>query len=242
VNDIDKNILTLHRQRWNGSGKKCLPAILLAALTSACSGVLPSTQLTTASTTPPAAPLATPPADYRKIIGAGVPAPMMNGAQVSELRKSIGGGQSGDWIACVKSDTKPYVGFFAVFIENEKVVDFRRAVGVDRCEAAIYSPLPPPVVQKRRRPSAVKSIQHRQRVERRSCQASAATHGAPGRGAAGGRDVDAVYARETPKAREPTKLTRRGNKLTQRCLIRTASWIAGSSPAMTRQTHTYATD
>jgi len=128
--------------------RRNLLAVLLAALTSACSGVLPNTQLTTASTSPPAAPLATPPADYRKIIGAGVPAPMMNGAQVSELRKTIGGGQSGDWIACVKSDTKPYIGFFAVFIENEKVVDFRRAVGIDRCETAIYSPLPPPVVKK----------------------------------------------------------------------------------------------
>jgi hypothetical protein len=106
----------------------------------------------TASTTPPATPLATPPADYRKIIGAGVPAPMMNGAQVSELRKTVGGGQSGDWIACVKSDAKPYIGFFAVFIENEKVVDSRRAVGIDRCEAAIYSPLPPPVVQKKTPP------------------------------------------------------------------------------------------
>jgi hypothetical protein len=129
---------------------------LLAALTSACSGILPSTQLTTASTPPPAAapaaPLATPPADYRKIIRAGVPAPMTNGAQVSELRKTIGGGQSGDWIACMKSDTKPYIGFFAVFIENDKVVDFRRAVGIDRCEAAIYSPLPPPVVQKKTPP------------------------------------------------------------------------------------------
>jgi hypothetical protein len=117
---------------------------LLAALTSACSGVLPSRQLATASTTPPA--------DYGKIIRAGVPAPMTNGAQASELRKTIGGGQSGDWIACVKSDTKPYIGFFAVFIENEKVVDFRRAVGIDRCEAAIYSPLPPPVVQKKTSP------------------------------------------------------------------------------------------
>ena len=132
--------------------RRHLLVVLLAALTSACSGVLPSTQLTTASTPPPVAPLATPPADYRKIIRAGVPAPMTNGAQVSELRKTIGGGQSGDWIACVKSDTKPFIGFFAVFIENEKVVDFRRAVGIDRCEAAIYSPLPPPVVQKKTPP------------------------------------------------------------------------------------------
>ncbi len=77
---------------------------------------------------------------------------MTNGAQVSELRKTIGGGQSGDWIACVKSDTNLFIGFFAVFIESEKVVDFRRAVGIDRCEAAIYSPLPPPVVQKKTPP------------------------------------------------------------------------------------------
>jgi len=84
------------------------------------------------------------------------------------------------------------------------------------------------------------------------------THAAPGWGAAGGRVVDAVYARAMRKtARELNKLTlscpgltrasmiiRRGQKLMQHWLCRTPSWIAGSSPAMTKQTQTksYATN
>ncbi|HEY1474449.1 MAG TPA: hypothetical protein VGF53_10230 [Pseudolabrys sp.] len=131
------------RHYGNASAGKFFPAILLAALTSACSGVLSGAQLTTMP--------ATPPADYRKIISTGAPAPMTAGAQVSELRQTSGS-QSGDWFACVKSDTAPYVGFFAVFIENEKVVDFRRSVATDRCEAASYSPLAPPVVQEKKTP------------------------------------------------------------------------------------------
>ena len=84
-------------------------AILLAALTAACFGSLPDTdaQIT-------AAP-AWPPANYRKIIrDAKIPDMLTNGAQVSELRKAVAP-QSGDRVACLKSDTKPDIGFFAVF-------------------------------------------------------------------------------------------------------------------------------
>ena len=106
-----------------------------AGLTAACSATLPSTQITSTS--------AVPPADYRKIIGAGIPATIAKQAQVSELQETEGA-QSGDWFACLKSDNKPNDGLFAVFIENGKIVDFRRSVVIDHCESAIYSPLPPP--------------------------------------------------------------------------------------------------
>jgi hypothetical protein len=123
-------------RNWRyGSTKDFLLAILLAGLTAACSGTLPSTELTPAS--------AMPPADYRKIIGTGIPVTIANGAQVSELQKTEGA-QLGDWAACLKSDNKPNDGLFAVFIENGKIVDFRRSVVTDHCETAIYSPLAPP--------------------------------------------------------------------------------------------------
>ena len=112
-----------------------LAIILLAGLTAACSATLPSTELTPAS--------AVPPADYRKIISTGIPATIARQAQVSELQKTDGA-QLGDWVACLKSDKKPNDGLFAVFIENGKIVDFRRSVVTDRCESAIYSPLAPP--------------------------------------------------------------------------------------------------
>ncbi len=113
-------------------------AILLAALTAACFSSVPDTDAQIA-----AAP-AWPPANYRKIIrDAKIPDTLTNGAQVSELRKAVAP-QSGDWVACLKSDTKPDIGFFAVFIKGQEVIDFRRSVQIDQCEFADYSPLTPP--------------------------------------------------------------------------------------------------
>jgi hypothetical protein len=111
-------------------------AILLAALTAACFGSLPDIDAQNA-----AAPT-WPPANYRKIIrdAAGIPDTL---TQVSELRNAVAP-QSGDWVACLKSDTKPDIGFFAVFIRGQEVIDFRRSVQIDQCEFADYSPLTPP--------------------------------------------------------------------------------------------------
>jgi hypothetical protein len=124
------------RNRRYGSTKDFLLATLLAGLTAACSATLPSTQITITSAS------AVPPADYRKIISSGIPATIAKQAQVSELQKTEGA-QLGDWVACLKSDNKPNDGLFAVFIENGKIVDFRRSVITDHCESAIYSPLAP---------------------------------------------------------------------------------------------------
>ena len=90
---------------------------------------------------------------------------MTKGAQVSELRKTSGP-QPGDWMACVKSNTNPYIGFFAVFIADEKVKDFRRSIGIDQCESAAYSLLPsppPPVQENNKSGKRKKPIQHRGR-------------------------------------------------------------------------------
>lgn len=115
-------------------------AILLAALTAACFGSLPDTD---AQRT--AAPAALPPANYREIIrDAQSAGSILNTlTQVSELRKAVAP-QSGDWVACLKSGTKPDIGFFAVFIRGQEVIDFRRSVQIDQCEFADYSPLTPP--------------------------------------------------------------------------------------------------
>ena len=136
---------TIYFSKLNSSAKKRFLAILIATLTAACSAILPNEQNTAA--------LVATSIDYRKIISEGTPAPMVKGAQVSELRKTSGP-QLGDWMACVKSDTTPYIGFFAVFIEDGKVKDFRRSIGIDRCEVAMYSPLPPatPPAQEKDKP------------------------------------------------------------------------------------------
>jgi hypothetical protein len=123
-------------RNWGyGNIKDFLPIILLTGATAACSATLSSTQLTPAS--------AAPPANDRKIISSGIPAAIAKQAQVSDLQKTVGA-QLGDWGACLKSDSKPNDGLFAVFIENGKIVGFRRSVVTDHCESAIYSPLAPP--------------------------------------------------------------------------------------------------
>ena len=112
-------------------------AILLTALTAACSSIVPGadTQIT-------AAP-AEPPVNYRKIILAKLPNNLTDGAQASELRKAVAP-QLFDWVACLKLDTKPNISLFAVFFEGEKIEHFRRSVLIDQCESADYSPLTPP--------------------------------------------------------------------------------------------------
>ena len=140
----------------NCSTKSFLPAILIAASTAACAAITSDAQI--------AARIAAP-ADYRKIISEGTPAPMTKGALVSELRKTSGP-QPGDWMACVKSNTNPYIGFFAVFIADEKVKEFRRSIGIDQCESAAYSLLPsppPPVQENNKSGKRKKPIQHRGR-------------------------------------------------------------------------------
>ena len=143
-----RSMAPFHHVRFlalNRNAKNCFSAILIATLTNACSAIMGGTQIT-------AEPIAAPP-DYRGIIRDGAPAPMTKGAQVSELHKTSGG-QPGDWMACVKSDTIPYVGLFAVFFEYGKVKDFRRSIGIDQCESAMYSPLPPaaPPAQEKDKP------------------------------------------------------------------------------------------
>ena len=109
-------------------------AFLPAALIAGCS----STLLDNAP--------AWPPADYRKIINDSkeIPDEVTKVAQVSEPRKTVAP-QLYDWVVCLKSDTKPTPSFFAVFFEGEKIQLVRRAVQIDQCEMADYSPLAPPV-------------------------------------------------------------------------------------------------
>jgi hypothetical protein len=134
----------------NCSTKNCLSVILIATSTAGCTTITSDAQIT-------AAPIAAP-ADYRKIISEGTPAPMTKGAQVSDLRETRGA-QPGDWMACVKSNTNPYTGFFAVFIADGKVKDFRRSIGIDQCESAMYSLLPsPPAVQENNKPGKRKKV------------------------------------------------------------------------------------
>jgi uncharacterized protein YceK len=63
------------------------------------------------------------------------------GAEISELSRSIGS-QSGDSIACVKTNTSGKTEYFAVFYMDGKYLDTRHAVMTDNCELGVYGPLP----------------------------------------------------------------------------------------------------
>ena len=119
-------------------------AFLPAALIAGCS----STLLDNAPAWPPAdyRKIINDSADYRKIINDSkeIPDEVTKVAQVSEPRKTVAP-QLYDWVVCLKSDTKPTPSFFAVFFEGEKIQLVRRAVQIDQCEMADYSPLAPPV-------------------------------------------------------------------------------------------------
>lgn len=116
-------------------------ALVVAAQVAACSGISSDTTAQFA-----AAPVGRP-ADYRQLIRTAVPAALISGAEVSELRKTVGP-EPGDWVACLKTAKKAVAGakndinFIAVFFEGDKVIDFRQPVAIDRCESASYSPLP----------------------------------------------------------------------------------------------------
>jgi hypothetical protein len=93
------------------------------------------------------APIASaqPPTDARREIATAVTlaAPVsLAKADVSLLRPTAGP-QLGDSVACVRLASG--AGFIAVFFEAGKVINYRRAVAVDRCDGLAYEPLAPPV-------------------------------------------------------------------------------------------------
>ena len=88
---------------------------------------------------------AQPQADARREIATAVtlaaPVSLAN-ADISVLRPTAGP-QLGDAIVCVRLASG--AGFIAVFFEAGKVINYRRAVAVDRCDGLAYEPLAAPI-------------------------------------------------------------------------------------------------
>jgi hypothetical protein len=77
-------------------------------------------------------------------IRAGVtlkPASLLDGADVSPLRMTTGP-QLGDGMLCLRTHGDRGVGYVAVFFERGTIIDYRRAVAIDRCASESYAPLP----------------------------------------------------------------------------------------------------
>ena len=104
-------------------------------LVAACAALLPCASVASAQ----------PQTDARREIAAAVtlaaPASLAN-ADVSMLRPTAGP-QLGDAVACVR--LAGGAGFIAVFFEAGKIINYRRAVAVDRCDGLAYEPLTAPI-------------------------------------------------------------------------------------------------
>lgn len=99
------------------------------------------------------------PANYRQLIAEYLPdikGVSLVGAEISVLSPSVGS-QWGDWVTCLKAFGGRRPRFFAIFFsekppqssattkeagENPYLIEARESVVTDRCETAVYSPLP----------------------------------------------------------------------------------------------------
>lgn len=62
--------------------------------------------------------------------------------QVSGLRQAVAP-QPGDWMTCLRAwNLGKGETFYAVFIRNREIIEFRSGIGIDRCEGEQFSPLP----------------------------------------------------------------------------------------------------
>lgn len=104
--------------------------------------------------------VATRPANYRQLVADNLPAikgVSLAGAEISALNPSVGA-QWGDWATCLKTVGGGRPRFFAIFFsdkppqtstatektdESPYLIEARESVVSDRCEAAVYSRLPP---------------------------------------------------------------------------------------------------
>ena len=93
----------------------------------------------------------------REVLGAvtlAAPISLAN-ADVSALRPTAGP-QLGDAVACVR--LADGAGFIAVFFEAGKVINYRRAVAVDRCDGLAHELLAPVAVRSALMPSPKTSV------------------------------------------------------------------------------------
>jgi len=127
--------------------------VLLATFTAASAGLSPPAR---AQAPPEPARPGGLPANYRQLIIAGVrldPPDLLKGAQLSEPRQTRGP-QFGDWMACLKTSKDDTVEYFSVFFEGKTIFTYRRAIAIDDCQSARYSPLVRPTAAAAKKPPA----------------------------------------------------------------------------------------
>src|SRR5262249_37612113 len=90
-------------------------------------------------------PLEAEPADYQNVVARNLASLKERAAtgsfEISPPRKTRLA-QPGDWVVCVRTTIKERPAYFAVFIDDGKVLERRVAVQIDECAQQRYQPLP----------------------------------------------------------------------------------------------------
>jgi hypothetical protein len=129
---------------------------LVLTVTATLAGCAATTEVLQSGTTLPSGDLSAPTADlfqpdYRRIVSQGIKATFPNlpagDWEISGVRpvQHIKGPA---WLTCLRVDPGGNPQQYAIFIQNNSILEGRVAVAIDQCHKEAYSPLPPPEPEK----------------------------------------------------------------------------------------------
>jgi len=121
---------------------KCAALVVLAMVMAL--GGCTATELIQNSPSPPIADLSQP--NYRRIVAENIEKVLPNRAEgeleISGLRP-VDHLKGAAWLTCLRVDPGGNPQQYAIFIQNDAVIDWRAAVVIDQCHKETYSPLLP---------------------------------------------------------------------------------------------------
>jgi len=129
---------------------------LVLTVTATLAGCAATTEVLQNSTTPPSADLSVPTADlsqpdYRRIVSENIKKTFPNlpagDWEISGVRP-VQHLKGPAWLTCVRVDPGGDPHQYAIFIQNNAILEGRVAVAIDQCHKEAYSPLPPPEPEK----------------------------------------------------------------------------------------------
>ncbi len=127
------------------SAKRAARVLALCMILAGCT----ATELTQNWPPPPVPDLSQP--NYRRIVAENIkkifPNPPQGDLEISGLRP-VDHIKGPAWLTCLRVDPGGNPQQYAVFIQNDAVIDWRVAVVVDQCHKQAYSPLEPPEPEK----------------------------------------------------------------------------------------------
>ncbi|MFL6798314.1 MAG: hypothetical protein ACJ8F3_12970 [Xanthobacteraceae bacterium] len=90
--------------------------------------------------------------DYRRVVADNIKAVFPDPAKMGAM--DISGVRLVDhlkgqaWITCLRREAEGHPQHYAIFIQNDKIIDFRAAVVIDQCHKETYTPFDSTVTKK----------------------------------------------------------------------------------------------